>query len=548
MEIIKLIRCEFIKNFSIKKSIIIFMIMLLSIFAILKIDDFFNNYKYRYSTYLVNYDEYSSLYQEAKDNYEKKNTIVNQIVLNTFSDINDNIIYFKDNDKSYYNDLFQELIISLEDKNVFKYLIDNYKNEDILLELDNYDTSYIYGSYSNVLSNVISRLKISYELDYDELLSKYQNVTFYLDSIIDSAKSNEYYKYVDVSCSKVLSSIKDYEELYGSFNNYCNYIVKEKITDQYDYRAINAYQRRFLEQEIIMLSNIKNDTEDFSGTTFYMDNDYLTKKYINKQIEVEKKNLKIVDYAVNNNIKHDINIISNEDLGTIGLYKTSKTVMNNGLHLGVLSLIVVIIFNAGIVSREHDKGTIKLLLTKPVKRYKVLLSKLLFLIIELLLIWILGSVIIFFIAGFSYGFDDLFSSKLVLYHDTVKEVIYIFWYFKELFIGLIPIIAFLTLMFSISTITLSTTLAESLTLILVILSTFSWMLIAKARVTFLNFLNYSPFPWIDYRFVSMDSEFYLKAITRTWLNSSYGLIISIIVSITLFLITVLVYNKKDIKS
>ena len=548
MEVINLIKCEFIKTFSIKKVIIIFLVMLLSSFAILKIDDFFNSYKYRYNTHIFNYDEYPSLYQEAKSNYDKKNTIINQIVLNTFSDINDNIIYFKGNNKTYVNDIFQELITTIEDKNALKYLIDNYKNEELLLELDNYDTSYIYGSYSNVLSNVISRLKISYELDYDELLSKYQSIILYLDSIINAVKSDEYYKFVDVNCSKILGNIDNSSQLYNTINNYCNYIVNEKIIDQYDYRAINASQRRFLEQEILLLDNMRNDTEDFSGTNFYMGNDSLTKKYVSRQIDAEKKNLKIIDYAVNNNIKHDINIISNEDLGTIGLYKTSKNVMNNGLHLGVLSLIVVIIFNAGIVSREHDKGTIKLLLTKPVKRYKVLLSKLLFLIMELLLIWVLGSIIMFFIAGFNYGFNDLFSSKLVLSNGSVKEVVYLFWYIKELFIGLIPIIAFLTLMFSISTITLSTTLAESLTLILTFLSTFTWMLIAKAKVTFLTFLNYTPFPWIDYSFVTMDSEFYLKSITRTNLSSSYGIIISIVFSIILFLITVLIYNKKDIKS
>ena len=183
MEVINLIKCEFIKTFSIKKVIIIFLVMLLSSFAILKIDDFFNSYKYRYNTHIFNYDEYPSLYQEAKSNYDKKNTIINQIVLNTFSDINDNIIYFKGNNKTYVNDIFQELITTIEDKNALKYLIDNYKNEELLLELDNYDTTYIYGSYSNVLSNVISRLKISYELDYDELLSKYHTATFYIDSL-----------------------------------------------------------------------------------------------------------------------------------------------------------------------------------------------------------------------------------------------------------------------------------------------------------------------------------------------------------------------------
>ena len=214
----------------------------------------------------------------------------------------------------------------------------------------------------------------------------------------------------------------------------------------------------------------------------------------------------------------------------------------------VVIMIIMAITNSGIMAREHDKGTIKLLLTKPVSRTKVLLSKFLYLILDTYIWWIIGTIIMFLLVGFNFGFGDLFTSKIIVSNGIAKEVNYFLWYFKEMVICSIPVWCFLSILFSLSTITLSTALTASLTSIISIFSITIWMLIANFGARFLTILSYTPIPYLDYWFVRYGNSCYIQTISNTGLSDSYGLMISLIVTVILFLITVLIYNKRDIKN
>ena len=113
---------------------------------------------------------------------------------------------------------------------------------------------------------------------------------------------------------------------------------------------------------------------------------------------------------------------------------------------------------------------------------------------------------------------------------------------------MIPLTFYITLLFSLSTITLSTSVTSGITSITVFLGMLIWPLISGSRVYSLSFLNYTPLPWINYRMVTSSGFNYLRSISLTPLSDYYGLIISIIGSILLFLLTVLKKKKKDIKS
>ena len=103
-------------------------------------------------------------------------------------------------------------------------------------------------------------------------------------------------------------------------------------------------------------------------------------------------------------------------------------------------------------------------------------------------------------------------------------------------------------MFSFSTLTLSSSFTSSVTSILAFFSMLIWVLIANSKAYFLTFLSYTPLPWLDYWYTQNSSTSYLKAISRTDLSNSYGLIISLFISIIIFLTTVYIYNKKDVKN
>ena len=99
--------------------------------------------------------------------------------------------------------------------------------------------------------------------------------------------------------------------------------------------------------------------------------------------------------------------------------------LNNSFeYYELLIILVIVIIGGTIVSDEFNKGTIKLLLVKPHKRWKILLSKLLAAIILIFVLTILTTVIQFVTGGIVYGFDD-YNIPLIKYDFRINKVLQI---------------------------------------------------------------------------------------------------------------------------
>jgi ABC-2 type transport system permease protein len=66
--------------------------------------------------------------------------------------------------------------------------------------------------------------------------------------------------------------------------------------------------------------------------------------------------------------------------------------------------LLVVILAADIVSSEHSGGTIKLLLTRPVKRWKILLSKYIALLLSISLMVMITAILGYLISGVIFGY------------------------------------------------------------------------------------------------------------------------------------------------
>ena len=89
-------------------------------------------------------------------------------------------------------------------------------------------------------------------------------------------------------------------------------------------------------------------------------------------------------------MKHDLEFDSYMDGIDVGQkYISSKVIVNQALNLSIIVIVIVILTSGGIISKEHLTGTEKILLTQPVKRWKVLLSKFIYLILHSYIIWII---------------------------------------------------------------------------------------------------------------------------------------------------------------
>ena len=527
---IKLIKSEFIKNYNLKNIIIILVILLISSFLLIKFEETFGNRVIYDDSYSYLEEDYKYMLQQFEENYEKNPNDFNKDLISIAKEIHENYKITRKNVKGHHEMMWQ--------KNFTQRYITEVSHKYALMRLDDCEhdeiTDYILGYENPGLIDTYHNIKESY-MDY---LDSYKNANYegkkeevnnkikQLDKII---KDNYYYKYMEYHCDTL-----DFNSN-NRLEDYCNYIIKNKIKNEYDYRVVNA-------SEYLYLNDLKNSQHILNRKG----NEY-TNTLNNNIKTIFDKQEKIVGYAYKHEMKHDLKFPYDSDyIGYSGHYINTKNYVNKGLSLGFVICFILVILNSGIISREHDKGTIKLLLTAPVKREKVLLSKFLYLIINMYLLWILGIFFIFIISGMKYGFSDLFINQIVLINNNATEMNYFIWYIGKLFIHSIPVICFLSFMFFLSTTFKNTVFTSSVCSVFTLLSLLIWVILDNLKIKVLYLISYTPLAYLDFNIIRENNRFYINTISNTNLTSAYGIIISIICTIIFLLISISYYKKIDI--
>lgn len=188
--------------------------------------------------------------------------------------------------------------------------------------------------------------------------------------------------------------------------------------------------------------------------------------YLNREIAIN-------DYR----IKHDLS--PSEEYNMWSFVKSASELVQ-------LAGLFTIIVAAGIVASEFSWGTIKLLLIRPIKRVKILLSKyltvLLYALIMVSLLFILSTII----GAILFGVPDQAAPYLNYYNGVVTEQnivvhLIVFYVFKS-----ISMIMLATMAFMISAVFRNSSLAIGLSLFLMFMG---------GQVTFLIAMKYS---WAKY--------------------------------------------------
>lgn len=550
MRLFQLVRCEFIKNFSVKKLIVTLIVLSLCCFGLIKFEEFYGGAKS--TTEPLSINQFNSDYENAKKKYATVDRVIVDGLFETYEEVKP--IYEKTyqligdtTEEVWQHESLRSFAYYTTQYQALKQLKENYQNPIIrkYLEDEKIDDEY-YEFSIHMEPYYFSTLKRFSDKSIEEIDREFKflekNVSLLKDSILENAYylSEQFeYNYLmfeaekrDLPIEKVV--IERYQ-----------YVIQNKIMNKNDFRAINAreYQSLFYAEDRYKTPTLEDYHNGYVNMTF---NSYeASKRYYHIMAKEDFKQKEVIKYAMEHDLKHDL-YLKGDDV--MDFYLSSKNFMNLGLHLGLVIMFLSAIYHAGIVAKEHDKGTVKLLLTKPIKREKILLSKILYLIFDTYLLWLLGSLIMFLIVGIYSGFGDLFTPKLILSHGKVVEINYWLWYFKELFICGIPICCFQVVLFSLSTLTLSTSLTASIISILTVFSFMVWFLISQLGLTFLSFLCYTPIPYLDYWMVRYNSRYYLESIVRENLFSNYGIVIGLVVAVVCALITIFIYKKRDIKN
>lgn len=145
---------------------------------------------------------------------------------------------------------------------------------------------------------------------------------------------------------------------------------------------------------------------------------------------------------------------------------TAMGFVQSTLGYSALLTLFIIIIAASIVSQEYAWGTIKLVLMRPIQRWKILLSKYVSVIFNALVMFLGLMILSFIIGAIVFGFDDMSMRYVYIQQGEVHDVqifVHFLQYFGSKFVGLMMIAAFA---FMLSTLFKSNALAIALSIVI----------------------------------------------------------------------------------
>ena len=524
MKIINLVKSEFIKNYSIKKLIIISIIMLIVSIGFVEIyNKFYEKGPWWFNTFKKEIEELENKTNRTLEeeynlsDYKLKSKLYTYLVS----------VNVKGND--YKVELARELMELYSENTSIKILKDNY-NDPTIRQICNTSTFMFESMFQGTINHLCNAYKIE-ELDVLYLENE-EKIKDYSDIL----KSNKYYLYVEYLKEKGL--ISDDERLMADL------IISNKVESGYHYLSLNLKQYRQLGSKVDY-EFIKEEDFDASDYNYTIPTyqDYIRYYTYLKEEAINKRN--IILYSQNNSIPHDLAFNNDDWIDSNDIYLNTKSSVNLAFHFSTIVMLLVSITSGNIISGEHNKGTIKSIISAPVRRWKILASKFIYLILHTYIIWVIGLFFLSLYSGIKYGFGDLITPKLLYINNNVVEVNYYLFLFKDLFVASIPVICFLGILFFLSTITLSTSITVGVTSVLAILTPIYWFLCSNLKC---KFLIYTPFLFFDVGFIHGKYEPYTTVLKQIDISYGRGIIISVLVTLFLYIMTNIVYIKRDIKN
>lgn len=195
--------------------------------------------------------------------------------------------------------------------------------------------------------------------------------------------------------------------------------------------------------------------------------------------------------------------------------------------------IFTVVIAAGIVSSEFGTGTIKMLLTRPVSRWKILLSKLVASILYGIVLFAAGIVVALIIGIALFGTDSSIALSIVdgqIVQDTVKNT-----FIETTLYSLGSTIMTIIFAFMIGTIFGSSTLAVSLSLFILLMGSTATMFIAQ--------YDFAKYIWFanDLSYYAPGSMPMIEGLTFT-----FSLVVNIVYAIVFLVITFGYFMKRDV--
>lgn len=406
-----LIKNELIKIFRKKSTYIV--LIILALFVVL------TNFIYKYMMSMINQGNYNTSDQYIEYAREQLNNI------NPESD-RENYIQLK-TDVDFY-----ELMKQFDENSWQIYII----NRDFQGYLFNINV-YKYGT----------------DADKEGITENPQEV---YNMELNKLKNGDWKQYVQeeiVQIEEELSATKDQKQM----------VKNEKIAKELD-NTIAMLETKLeltkmrIEKDIPYGQNFMNDAIEARIRSAGIDYNYNDKSLSYQEKRAKQEALE--EYETSKYIIENRQDVKN--------YSSVRGVLLNMFdEYSIFLVIFVVMIAGGMVSSEMEKGTIKMLLVKPYKRWKILLAKYIVSLMMILFIFVVTMLMQILIGGIIFGFDSLSIPAVVYNFNTNSlETYNLFKYLGILALSKLPIYILLgTLAFAVSCIFGNTVLAIVLPII-----------------------------------------------------------------------------------
>jgi ABC-2 type transport system permease protein len=382
----------------------------------------------------------------------------------------------------------------------------------------------------------------------NDIEDEYTKLMNYRNQLLDIISNKQYYEYVEYQINDIQKKINNIEEdttdenINQSLIDYNNelinikqYIVNQKITTNHDIVSINA---SILESLAI---------EKYLGEYQIINEDDYNINYDLKRTYRSYDNYKKVANDAKNKIDEDIEKTWYAMEHRISLSNRTKDIVNGFFSLFLLVTISVIVMFGEIISMEYKSGTIKLLLTKGVKRSKIILSKYTSVIISTNVLILLFFLIYIGITLWYYDFNDLLIPELVSLNGHIIELNYFIYLFIQILIASLPCLFFITMSLFLSSFMTNGIISSSISVFLATLyAIFNPFFMDTVLKFNLYFLKYTPVPYLNISpWFGVDDSYNIWV---SFFDFKLGIIILLLSIIFMYLCTHIIFIKKDVRS
>ncbi|WP_343346368.1 ABC transporter permease subunit [Terrisporobacter petrolearius] len=339
---------------------------------------------------------------------------------------------------------------------------------------------------------------------------------------------------------KLKKEAKDAEKSIEEFNQDIK-ILQFRLNNDINYdlnnwknNAIVTIQKEIQDLRVELMSE-KQYALTATQQGYYLTYDEYVKNY-REQKEKRIETIKRIWYGLENNIS-DLNDV-----------RDARSVVNGTYEIYIiLAIVMVIIMGGGIIASEFSKGTIRLLLIRPVSRWKILLSKLFSILLVGFSIVALGTGILYISSGYVFGFDAYKIPLLETVNGSIIHIDFMKFLISKVLLSSSSLLFISVLVFSISTLAKNTALAVGISMILYLgVGPTVDLLISMKQTWVINtlipYINASYFRLMPMTSQSLEQGFGMQ------MQYNWGAIQLLIASAIMLVITFVVFVKKDVKN